>query len=139
MDGGTDTVLKVCARSVGVCFGSLDPYWILDNITGGRLLPVEVGHDDGDGQGDAEHPADGAQRTHELARSRQRRNIPVTCRQPSYNEKMKTHLLPLRNSFPFSHQKIPHLSQRIVPLFVSQKSAYSCVKFPSLTTLPSQT
>ena len=28
----------------------------------GMLLPVEVGDDDGDGQGDAENTADGAQR-----------------------------------------------------------------------------
>ena len=26
LDGGTDTVLKVCAKSVGVCFARLDPY-----------------------------------------------------------------------------------------------------------------
>ena len=31
-----------------------------------RHKPVEVGHDDGDGEGDTEHPADGAERAHQL-------------------------------------------------------------------------
>ena len=52
--------------------------YYVDNTASPRLLPVEVGHDDGDGQGDAQHPADGAQRPHELARSRQRSNVTVT-------------------------------------------------------------
>ena len=41
------------------------------------LTPVEVSHDDGDGQGDAQHAADGAQRPHELAGGSERRHVPV--------------------------------------------------------------
>ena len=39
--------------------------------------PVEVGHDDGDGQRDAEDAADGTQRAHELAGGGERRHVPV--------------------------------------------------------------
>ena len=40
-------------------------------------LPVEVGHDDGDGEGDAEHAADGAQRPNKLAGSGQGSNVSI--------------------------------------------------------------
>ena len=45
----------------------------------GMLLPVEVGDDDGDGQGDAENTTDGAQRPDQLSSSRRWRNIPISC------------------------------------------------------------
>ena len=39
--------------------------------------PVEVGHDDGDGQRDAEDAADGAQRGHQLASRGLGRDVPI--------------------------------------------------------------
>ena len=45
----------------------------------GMLLPVEVGDDDGDGQGDAENTTDGAQRPDQLASSRRWRNVAISC------------------------------------------------------------
>ena len=41
-------------------------------------LPVEVGHDDGDGEGDAEHAANGAQRPNKLAGCGQGSNVSIT-------------------------------------------------------------
>lgn len=42
-------------------------------------VPVEVCHNDGDGEGDAEHAADGAQRSDKLPGRGQRSNIAIAC------------------------------------------------------------
>ena len=44
----------------------------------GRAWPVEVGHDDGDGEGDTEHAADGAEWGHQFASWSLWRNIAIT-------------------------------------------------------------